>query len=207
MEMVVCVVDDDEEVRQCLDHLLRSVGLTVRLFSCAHEFLASGDVGPIGCLILDVRMPWMSGLMLQDELIARKVDVPIIFLTGHADLPMVVNTMKKGACDFFLKPFNNQALLDAVQQAVDRARKTQTRKTQSAEIAARHANLTTKEREILRHIRSSRPAKVIAHEMGLSRKTIDTHLAAIRRKMHAESTGELMLMLQNHLPDPIARSA
>jgi len=207
MEMMVCVVDDDDTVRRCLDDLLRSVGLTARLFAGAEEFLASCDLGRVGCLLLDVRMPGMSGLMLQDQLIAHKIDVPIIFLSGHADLAAAVTAMKKGARDFFLKPFSNQALLDGVHQALERARRTQLRRAREAEVRGRLALLTPKETEILERIRSSQSAKVVAHDMGLSRKTIDTHLAAIRRKMRAESTAELMLLLQDHLPQPLTRPA
>ncbi len=207
MDMTIAVVDDDDDIRQSLGSLFRSVGVTVELFSCAHELLASCDIDRMGCLILDVRMPWMSGLMLQDELVARGIDVPIIFLSGHADLPTVVSAMKNGAYDFFLKPFSNQALVDAVQRALEQARKRHARNARAAEIRARYAQLTAREREILEYLGSRRSAKVIAHEMRLQRKTVDTHLAAIRRKMRAACNAELMLMLQDHPLEPVAPSA
>lgn len=200
MEMAVCVIDDEEDIRQSLGYLLCSVGLTVRLFSCAHDFLESCDPSGIGCLLIDVRMPRMSGLMLQDELIARGIDAPVIFLSGHADLPVVVTAMKKGAFDFFLKPFSEQMLLDVVDRALNLALQTRTRKARDAELQTHLALLTSKERQILERLRSNHPAKTIAHEMGLSRKTIDTHVATIRRKMRAESTAELFLILQAGLP-------
>lgn len=206
MEMTVCVVDDHEEIRESLDALLSSVGLTVRLYSSAYECLSSCDFAQVGCLILDVRMPGMSGLMLQDELIARKIEVPVIFMSAHADLPLAVGAMKKGASDFFLKPFSTQSLLDSVHQAMECARRSRARAAKLAEYEARRAQLTVREREILECLRSGQSAKVIAHEMGLNRKTVDTHMAAIRRKMQAESTGELMLMLQDHPFEPPMRS-
>ncbi|MEN6337138.1 MAG: response regulator [Phycisphaerales bacterium] len=191
------MIDDEDEIRQSLEYLLCSVGLKVKTFSCAQDFLESCDPSEIGCLLIDVRMPRMSGLMLQDELIARKIDAPIIFLSGHADLPVVVTAMKKGAFDFFLKPFSEQMLLDAIDQALDLAHKTRTRKARDEELQTHLALLTSKERQILERLRINHPAKAIAHEMGLSRKTVDTHVATIRRKMRAESTTELFLMLQD----------
>jgi len=197
MRMPVCVVDDDEEIRECLESLLLSVGFAVKTFSLAGEFLAFCETFRPGCLLLDVRMPVMGGLLLQDELIARGIEVPIIFLSGHADVPTVITAMKKGACDFLLKPFSEQRVVDAVCLALDRSARLQQDTTRRAQIRTRFGLLSSRERDILERLKDGQSPKQIALERRLSRKTVDAHLARIRAKMEVESTAELRILAQN----------
>jgi len=194
-EQTVFVVDDDDAVREGLQELMESVGLDTRAYASAQEFLDGYGEEQSGCLLLDVRMPGMSGLRLQDELNERGSRLPILFLTGHGDIPMAVEALRKGAADFIEKPAGGQSLLDKVHQAIKESARREQLAHKKRAIDAKLAGLTAKEREILDHVKQGKRVKTIALEMGLSRKTIDWHLAMIREKMEVNSTGELLLLL------------
>ncbi|GAB4481164.1 MAG: oxygen response regulator transcription factor FixJ [Burkholderiaceae bacterium] len=189
---VVYVVDDDEAVRDSLQWLLEASAYRVATFDSAEAFLASFDPNAIACLILDVRMPGMSGLELQDELLARKLNLPIIFITGHGDVPMAVSTMKKGAVDFIEKPFDQTALKSLVERMLAHARET-------AAAAERHrlnqallARLTPREQQVLERIVAGRLNKQIADDLGISIKTVEAHRANIMDKLRANTVADLM---------------
>ena len=191
----VCVVDDDEAVRDSLGMLLESVGLEAQLFGSANEFLDSiGAVRP-GCLVLDVRLPGMSGLDLQRELAARDVDVPIVFITGHGDVPMAVRAMQEGAVDFLEKPFKEQDLLDRVSQALRISDRRLRRDDETAAIHRRFETLTPREREVLQLVVEGAANKVIAGRLGTSRRTIEIHRAKVMHKMEADSLAHLVRMV------------
>jgi FixJ family two-component response regulator len=191
---VVFVVDDDPSMRQALDSLLRSVGLEVRLFSSAPEFMrtARGDLP--GCLVLDVRLPGMSGLAFQDEITKAGIALPIIFITGHGDVPMTVRAMKAGAVEFLTKPFDDQVLLDAVHAAIERDRVSRRAVADLASLQARYEALTERERQVMAHVAAGRVNKRIADELGLSVVTVKVHRGQVMRKMQAKSVAELVRM-------------
>jgi two-component system response regulator DctR len=195
VEPTVFIVDDDDAARNGIRALMESTRLKVKTFASAEGFLESYEPDAIGCLVLDVRMPRMSGLMLQDEMNRRGAGLPIIFITGHADVSSAVSALKNGACDFIEKPVRGQLLLDKVQSAIENQRKVRQRKSLMEQIQARRAFLTTRESEILDRVKVGRSAKSMALEFGLSRKTIDAHLTNIREKMGVESTAELIRLL------------
>lgn len=183
----VFVVDDDAAVRDALEELIDSVGLGVASFASAEDFLRQFAPDRAGCIVLDVRMPRMDGLKLQERLNELGTQIPIIFLTSHGDVQMAVQAMQRGAMDFVEKPFREQALLDSVNRALARdaeARRVQARKLQVRE---RLAQLTNREREVLEHVMVGKTSKTIAAELGLSPKTIDQHRAKIMEKMEADN--------------------
>jgi FixJ family two-component response regulator len=191
---VVFVVDDDPSVRRAIKRLVESVGLRVELFGSAQEFLRSEGPDSPNCLVLDIRLPGMSGLDFQRELAATKIHIPVIFITAHGDIPMTVRAMKAGAVEFLTKPFRDQDLLDAIQQGLERDR---TRRAQEAEVAAlreRFESLTPGERKVLPLVVSGRPNKQIAAEIGTSEATVKVHRSQLMRKMGAESLPELVRM-------------
>jgi FixJ family two-component response regulator len=191
---VVYVVDDDLSVRRALESLLRSVGHEVRLFASAPEFMQSERVDAPGCLVLDVRLPGMSGLAFQQELAKAGIALPIIFLTGHGDVPMSVRAMKAGAAEFLTKPFDDQVLLDAIHAAIERDR---TRRRDDASIAtlrAHYEGLTDRERQVMGHVASGWVNKRIAAELQLSVVTVKVHRGQVMRKMQANSVAELVRM-------------
>lgn len=196
----VYIVDDDEAVRHSLCLLLRSVGLAARGFESGAVCLETLGPQSSGCVLLDIRMPGMSGLEIQERLVEQGVLMPIIFITGHGDVPMAVRALKAGAHDFIEKPFNDQDLLDRVQKALraDAAR----RATQGevSEIRARHERLTPREREILKRIVTGQANKVIAIELGLSERTVELHRARAMEKMQADSLATLV-KLAMRLPE------
>ena len=191
----VFIVDDDTAVRRSLGELVRSVGLSTTLFASAAEFLAAVSVASAGCLVLDIRMPGMSGLELQRELTTRGIKNPIIFITGHGDVAMAVQAMRAGAHDFIEKPFREQVLLDCINAALakDRAR----RETSSDLIAfrARVETLTPRERQIMARIVNGQANKVIAIELGLSERTVEIHRAKVMTKTGAHSLAELVSLV------------
>lgn len=191
----VFVVDDDPAIRDSLDWLLTSVGMRVVTYGSAVEFLDRFE--PIGssCLLADVRMPGMSGLDLQEELVARAIALPVIVITGHSDVQMAVRAMKAGAFDFIEKPFNDQALLELVQKAVDKSRSDAALGAEQAEFKARLALLSPRESEVLAHIVDGKPNKQIAYFMELSEKTVEAHRAKIMEKTRAGSLAELIRMV------------
>lgn len=194
-EPTVFVVDDDAAVRSGLKAVLTSVSFAAQTFASAQEFLESYRPETPGCLLLDLRMPGMSGLMLQDELNRRGSTLPIIFITAHGDVGSAVDALKNGAVDFVEKPVRSQFLLDKVQCAVERHVQTLHRRTLRQTIESKLALLTDRENGILAQVIRGKSPKSIALELGLSRKTIDCHLTSIREKMGVESTPQLIKLL------------
>ena len=190
----VFVVDDDADVRESLQELLESVGLHSRSFGTAQEFLATrhGD-GP-SCLILDVRLPGISGLDLQHELKRARISIPIIFLTAHADVPMSVKAMKSGAVEFLTKPFRHQDLLDAVQRSLTRARILREKERELAELQNRCEKLSARERDVMNLVVTGMLNKQIAAELGASEATIKMYRSQVMKKMQAKSLPELVRM-------------
>jgi FixJ family two-component response regulator len=191
---VVFVVDDDASMRRSLETLLRSVGLEVRLFSSADEFMRAERPDAAGCLVLDVRLPGMSGLTFQQELAKAGVALPIIFLTGHGDVPMTVRAMKAGAAEFLTKPFDDQVLLDAIHAAIERDRVRRRDATSVAGLQGRYRALTERERQVMALVVAGRANKQIAAELGLSLVTVKVHRGQVMRKMLARSVAELVRM-------------
>ena len=191
---VVFVVDDDPSMRRALDSLLRSVGHDVRLFSSAPEFMQAARVDAPGCLVLDVRLPGMSGLAFQQELTKAGVALPIIFITGHGDVPMTVRAMKAGAAEFLTKPFDDQVLLDAVHAAIERDRGRRRADAGLAAMRARYGELTERERQVMSHVVAGWVNKRIAAELGLSVVTVKVHRGQVMRKMQAKSVADLVRM-------------
>ena len=193
-EPTVFVVDDDPAMRDSLCWLLQSVDLHVETYPSADAFLAAYDAARPGCLVLDVRMPGMSGLNLQDELRARDIRLPIIMLSGHAEVPTAVRALKAGAIDFMEKPFSDELLLDRIRQAIDLDREQRDAGARRAAVAERYALLTPREREVMELVTAGKANKVIAAELGLSPKTVEVHRAAVMDKMRADSVADLVRM-------------
>jgi FixJ family two-component response regulator len=193
-ENLVFVVEDDASMRTALKNLLRSVGLEAQLFSTADEFLKSERPVVPSCLILDVRLPGLSGLDLQRELAAAHIHIPIIFITAHGDIPMSVRAMKAGAVEFLTKPFRDQDLLDAIQVSLAQDRVRRRKENESAELNKRFQSLTSRERELLPLVVSGRSNKEIASEIGTSEITVKVHRGNVMRKMHAASFADLVRM-------------
>jgi FixJ family two-component response regulator len=191
---IVFVIDDDPSMRRSLESLLRSVGHEVRLFASAPEFMRAARPDVPGCLVLDVRLPGMSGLAFQEELAKAGTPLPIIFITGHGDVPMSVRAMKAGAAEFLTKPFDDQVLLDAIHAALERDRARRRDEASQATLRARHAGLTDRERQVMSHVVAGWVNKRIAGELGLSVVTVKVHRGQVMRKMQAKSVAELVRM-------------
>jgi FixJ family two-component response regulator len=191
---IVFVVDDDLSMRRSLESLLRSVGHEVRLFSSAPEFMQAVRKDVPGCLVLDVRLPGMSGLAFQQELAKAGIALPIIFITGHGDVPMSVRAMKAGAAEFLTKPFDDQVLLDAIHAALERDRARRRQDAGVAALRARYEELTERERQVMTHVVTGWVNKRIAAELGLSVVTVKVHRGQVMRKMQAKSVAELVRM-------------
>jgi two-component system, LuxR family, response regulator FixJ len=190
MKPLICIVDDDEGVRDSLAMLFQSVGLASRRFADARELLDALPVEGAACLVLDVRMPGMSGLDLLDAIERRGALLPAVVMTGHADVPMAVRAMKAGAVDFLEKPFNHQAMIDAVQRALQH--RPDAAAAASGEAAARYATLTAREREIMALVVEGKANKVIGMELGLSQRTVELHRAHVMEKMEVRSLAALV---------------
>ena len=191
----VFIVDDDQEVRQALALLMESVGLQVETFESGNDFLQQFDPDRPGCMILDVRMPGMSGLELQARLAAEAIHPPVIIITGHGDVPMAVRAVQAGAVDFIEKPFNDQALLDSVHRALDLDARKRGRASRLAEIRARLQTLTPREQEVMKMVVAGKRNKVIALELSVSQSTVEAHRARVMEKMEARSLSDLMRMV------------
>ncbi len=193
-DSIVFVVDDDTSVREGLVDLISSVGLKARAFNSAHEFLRHKRSDEASCLVLDVRLPGRSGLDLQRELARSGEPIPIIFITGHGDIPMSVRAMKDGAVEFLTKPFRDQELLDAVQQALKMDGAAREQRAKAAELRHRYDLLTPREREVMQLVISGLLNKQIAGQLGASEVTIKMHRGQVMHKMEAESVVELLRM-------------
>jgi FixJ family two-component response regulator len=190
----VFVVDDDESVRDSLRSLIRSAGLSVETFGSAQQFLDSARSDEPSCLVLDVRLPGLNGLDLQRRLAATNIETPIIFITGHGDIPMSVRAMKAGAVEFLTKPFRDEDLLDAIHQALELDRVTRRQQAQLADVHDRYESLTPREREIMGLVVSGKLNKQVAAQLGLSEITVKVHRGQIMHKMQADSFADLVRM-------------
>jgi FixJ family two-component response regulator len=193
-EPTIVVIDDDVGIRDALQSLLRSVGFQVELFSSVQEYLDNGHLDRPGCLVLDVRLPGRSGLDFLDDLIKANSHVPVIFISGFADVPMSVRAMKAGAVEFLTKPVRHQDLLEAVQSAVERDRVRRSGEQAVAALQATFGTLTLREREVMAHVVAGRLNKVIAGDLNLTEATVKVHRAQVMRKMGARSLADLIRM-------------
>ena len=191
----VFVVDDDEAVRTSLKLLLRSVDLPVETCTSAQEFLDRFDADRPGCLVLDIRMPGMSGLELQERLNAMHAMIPVVFITGHGDVPMAVEAMQHGAVDFIQKPFRDQDLLDRINQALEKDRENRAGLRERDNIRAHIADLTPREKEVLDLVTAGKANKVIAGDLDVSQRTVEIHRARVMEKMGASSLAHLVRMV------------
>ena len=196
-EPTVFVVDDDDGVRKGLSLLLRSVGLNVEVFAGAQEFLEDCNTDRPGCLVLDVRMPGMSGLELQERLKEEHIDIPVIILTGHGDVPMAVRAVQAGAVDFIEKPFREQVLLDRIQQALTMDAQRREQRTQRTVLENRLTRLTPREREVLGLVVVGKHNKAIATELGVTVKTVEFHRSKVMDKTQAGSVAELVRLVMD----------
>jgi RNA polymerase sigma factor (sigma-70 family) len=193
----VFIVDDDPSIRFAMQALMDSVNLQHEIFASADEFLEKVTDQRPGCLVLDIRMPGLGGLELQEELLQRGNTVPIIFITGHGDVPMAVDAMQKGAVDFIQKPFRDQDLLDRIREALTTDKERREEQQKHAEVADRLARLTNREREVFDLVVTGKPNKVIAYELGVSQRTVEIHRARVMEKMQARSLADLVKMHMN----------
>lgn len=192
----IFVVDDDPSVRKATERLLRSDGYAVKLFTCAKEFLESRLFNSSSCLVLDVRMPGLNGIQLQEELIKKKILIPIVFITGHGDIPMGVNAMKRGAVDFLPKPFNDQDLLDSIDKAIEKNIAIKKAQSQKDKILRLFKTLTPREQEVMRWVITGLLNKQIAQKLGTTEKTIKVHRGRVMHKMRVPSVAQLLRLAQ-----------
>jgi len=193
----VFIVDDDEAVRSSLRLLIKSVGLIPAALGSAREFLEKYDPAQPGCLVLDVRMPEMSGLELQEQLNRQGAVIPVIFITGHGDVPMAVEAMQAGAFDFLQKPFRDQDLIDRIQRALEKDRANRAVLGERSLIRERLESLTPREREVLEMVSSGKPNKIMAADLGVSQRTVEIHRARVMEKMGASSLAQLVRMVMD----------
>jgi FixJ family two-component response regulator len=191
---VVFVVDDDAAMRRSLEGLFRSVGLRVEVFASAQDFLRCTPPTVPGCMVLDVRLPGLSGLDLQRRMAEADLDIPIIFITGHGDIPMTVQAMKGGAVEFLTKPFRDQDLLDAIHVGLERSRHGSAQRAATEELQKRYSALTRRESEVMAHVVAGRLNKQIAGELGMSETTVKMHRHRVMEKMGADSLPGLVRM-------------
>lgn len=195
-EAMIHIIDDDDSLRMALDSLFRSVGLASQQHASAAEFLASTRPDLPGCLVLDVRMPGMSGLDFQDQLDALGIGLPVVLMSGHGDIPMSVRAMKAGAVDFLVKPFRDQDMLDAVTAAIARDGQRRALAVDDADLHARHATLSQREQQVMALVTAGQMNKQAAFELGLSEVTVKIHRGAAMRKMGARTLPDLVRMAQ-----------
>lgn len=191
-EPLVYVIDDDEAVRDSLSILLESVGLAHEVYGSALDFLDAFDPDRHACIVTDIRMPGMSGLELQQRLLESRCDAPLIFITGHGDVPMAVTAMKRGAADFIQKPFRDQELIDRIHQALEQDKSRRAARQEEREIRERIKTLTPREAEVMERVVSGQANKVIAMDLGVSQRTVELHRARVMRKLRMRSLAELV---------------
>ena len=194
-EPTVYIVDDDGGARSSIRVLMKSLSLPAAVFASAQDFLGNYQASHPGCVVLDIRMPGMSGLDLQEELNRRGYVIPIVFVTGHGDVPMAVEAMRQGAFDFIQKPFRDQDLIDCVQKALARDRDTREGLSEHGRIRTRLASLTPREHDVLELLIKGQANKAMAHELGLSQRTVEIHRAHVMDKMEARSLAQLVRMV------------
>lgn len=207
-EPTVFVVDDDEAIREALSWLLENLDFKVECYDSAQAFLDQFSVEHAGCLLLDIRLPKISGLELLKKLIAQNCTMPVIMLSGHGDIAMAVRAMKDGAFDFIEKPFNNQILIERVQQAIERDARIRLESRERQEISERLSNLTAREREVMEKLIEGKPNKSVARELDISYKTVEIHRGRIMEKMQADGIVELvrMAMICGMLPESLEQT-
>jgi FixJ family two-component response regulator len=203
-DATVFVVDDDPAMRESLSFLIGSVGIRVKTFENAHAFLDQYDSEERGCLVLDVRMPGMSGLELQERLSTTGVSLPVVMVTGYGDVPMAVRALKSGALDFIEKPFTDQELLDRVNEALNVDRRIHRETKKRLNYDARVGRLTERELQVMRLVVDGKSNKMIAHELGLSPKTVEVHRARVMDKMEVGSLAQLLRLVIGHSPQETA---
>ncbi|XOV83292.1 MAG: response regulator transcription factor [bacterium] len=191
----VFIVDDDEAVRDAIGMLLETVDIPYVTYPDALSFLEQADLNNVNCLVLDIRMPGMSGLELQEKLAAMKIELPIVFITGHGDIPMAVEAMRRGAVDFLRKPFRDQELLDRIQEALSRDAQHRDRAADSEQVKERIAELTPREREVFERVAKGQANKVIAIELGISERTVEIHRSNVMQKTSSRSLADLVRLL------------
>jgi len=190
----VFIVDDDQAIRHAMELLMRSVGLEYEIFHSGDDFLSKYSTDRPGCLVLDIRMPGLGGLELQQKLIEMESSLPIIFITGHGDVPMAVEAMQKGAVDFIQKPFRDQELLDRIREALKTDEERRSAREHHDEVSSKLRKLTRREREVLDLVVTGKPNKIIAYELGVSQRTVEIHRARVMEKMEAKSLADLVRM-------------
>jgi FixJ family two-component response regulator len=202
VDQIVLIIDDDPSMLQTIKTLVETVGIKGITFKSGQEFLQTDLPDVPSCLVLDVRLPGLSGLNLQRELSERGIHIPIIFITGHGDIPMSVQAMKAGAVGFLTKPFRDQDLLDAIEQAIELDRTSRSQRDEIAELSRRHEMLTVREREVMFLVVAGLLNKQIAAELGTSEKTVNVHRSHVMQKMQAKSLAELIRMAEKIGIDP-----